>query len=191
MPRASIEPPADHGPTGASVTIPEAMVFPKLGYSELMTGKSSCRSPSLSILGGLMWPRVGTRSHKPQRRWIGTASNPLARFVGTNWPIVDKPNHRSAASPQPRRRDQELQNCAPQGPVVVSDCWSRAASYSEGSCVPLVDVVDDVESRLVDVLACSRRPETQGSGRASHTNGRSRHRSPLLAPSPQRQAPFV
>lgn len=62
---ALIEPLADQAPTGESILIPEVMVVPKLGYSVLMTERSSSHSPSLSILGTLMWPRVGTRGEKP------------------------------------------------------------------------------------------------------------------------------
>lgn len=86
--------------------------------------------------------------------------------TGPSWtsPTIIQPPRRSLAG-----RDQEMQDCAPQSPVVVSDCWSRAASYSEGSCVLLVDVVDNVESRLIGAGSSScwhavadLRPRAQG-----------------------------
>lgn len=53
-----------------------------------------------------MGPGVGTRSQKPQKRWMGTASDPLARRVETN-STTSGQAQQSAASPQPRSSGPE------------------------------------------------------------------------------------
>lgn len=123
-----------------------------------------------------MWPGVGTRSQKPHKRWMGTASDPLARRVETN-STTSGQAQQSAALPQPRRSGPEtarLPSPALAPRVASTDrpcCWLTSSMMSSAGSSTGWHVVQSRDLR----------PGAQG------LSVRSRHRTPLLVP-PQRQA---
>lgn len=136
-----------------------------------------------------MRPRVGTRGRKQQKRWMGTASDPLERAArGRTGPLrtSSASSSRFAAALQGGPETARLRS-TPYRSLTVNCCCSCAACPADGSVALLVDVVDGVQRRFVDGLGWHVVRDLVLRPRAQGRLVRSRHRAPLPAP-PQRQA---